>query len=87
VNAITFFPIGSLVRTTQEQLAVVVRTNPADPLHPVVVPVDDNLNRHGDEFDTALRNEAGEYQCHVLETVPPHLDTFDVREFLPARAA
>ncbi len=87
VNAITFFPIGSLVRTTQERLAVVVRTNPADPLHPVVVPVNDQLNRDGDEFDTALRTDAGEYRCHVLETVRPHVDTFDVREFLPSLAA
>jgi len=84
VNTVTFFPIGSLVRTSWDHLAVVTRTNPRDPLHPVVVPVDDGLNRMGDEFDTAVRDDDGQYRCHVLETVRPMVDTFDVREFLPA---
>ena len=50
----------------------------------MVVPVDDGLNRMGDEFDTAVRDDDGQYRCHVLETVRPMVDTFDVREFLPA---
>lgn len=87
VNAVTFFPIGSVVRTSLDQLAVVVRTNQNDPLHPVVVPVDDALHRMGDEIDTAQRSDEGEYRCHVLETIRPQVDTFDVREFLPAVAA
>jgi len=85
VNAITFFPIGSVVRTSLEHLAVVVRTNPRDPLHPVVVPVDDRLHRLADEIDTSARDERGD-QCHVLETVRPEA-AFDVREFLPPQAA
>src|SRR5205814_522546 len=32
VNAITFFPVGSLVRTSRGELAIVVRTTPHDPL-------------------------------------------------------
>src|SRR5207245_10736527 len=36
VNAITFFPLGSLVRTNQDELGVVIRTTPGDPLHPVL---------------------------------------------------
>ncbi|MGE4055995.1 MAG: HD-GYP domain-containing protein [Vicinamibacterales bacterium] len=87
VNTITFFPIGSLVRTSFDQLAVVIRTTPGDPLHPVVVPVDDQLNRAADEVDTSRRDERGEYRFHVLETVRPNLDTFDVRQFLPQTAA
>lgn len=87
VNTITFFPIGSIVRTSLDHLAVVVRTNSCDPLHPVIVPVDDQLNRMADEVDTSARDARGEYRCHVLETVRPHVETFDVREFLPAQAA
>lgn len=87
VNTITFFPIGSVVRTSLAQLAVVVRTNPGDPLHPVVVPVDEALHRMTDEIDTSLRDEGGDYRCHVLETVRPQDESFDVREFLPAQAA
>lgn len=86
VNTISFFPIGSVVKTSWDHLAVVVRTNPGDPLHPIVVPVDDALNRMGDELDTALRDDDGQYRCHVLETVRPTVDSFDVREFLPAAA-
>ena len=36
VKAITFFPIGSLVRTSHDEFGVVVQTNGADPLHPVI---------------------------------------------------
>jgi hypothetical protein len=70
-----------------DQLAVVVRTNPRDPLHPVVIPVDDRLHRTADEIDTSLRGDAGDYRCHVLETVRPDVESFDVRAFLPASAA
>jgi putative nucleotidyltransferase with HDIG domain len=87
VNAITFFPIGSVVRTSQEQLGVVVRTNRDDPLHPVIVPVDDRLERTADELDTSRRDEAGEYRCHVIETVRPQVETFDVSRFLGPIAA
>jgi putative nucleotidyltransferase with HDIG domain len=86
VNAITFFPIGSLVRTSQESLAVVVRTTPHDPLHPVVIPVDAALNRMADELDTSRRDENGAYRCHVIESVRPPADTFDVRQFLDSAA-
>lgn len=87
VNTVTFFPIGSVVRTSRDHLAVVVRTTPGDPLHPVVVPVDDQLHRTGDDLDTSARDAQGEYACHVLETVRPSVESFDVREFLPAQAA
>jgi len=87
VNAVTFFPIGSLVRTSGDELAVVVRTTPGDPLHPVVVPVDEALNRAGDEFDTSVRDDSGAYRRHVLETVRPPVETFDVRQFLEPIAA
>src|SRR4029453_7668962 len=65
VNAVTFFPIGSLVKTSLGRLARVVRTTPDDPLHPIVVPVDEQLNRAGDEIDTRLRDSDGGYGCPV----------------------
>src|SRR5262249_48030335 len=36
VNAITFFPLGSLVRTNRDEIGVVIRINANDPLHPVL---------------------------------------------------
>jgi hypothetical protein len=87
VNTITFFPVGSLVRTSESQLGVVIRTTPGDPLHPVIVPVNDRLERDGDEIDTSRRMADGAYRCRIIESVPPTVETFDVREFLEAHAA
>ena len=36
VNAITFFPLGSLVRTNRNELGLVIETNRGEPLHPVI---------------------------------------------------
>ena len=36
VNAISFFPLGSVVRTDRDEVGVVIRTNPGEPLHPVI---------------------------------------------------
>ena len=41
VNAITFFPVGSLVRTNRNELGLVVQTNRREPLHPVLALVDE----------------------------------------------
>jgi putative nucleotidyltransferase with HDIG domain len=87
VNTITFFPVGSLVRTSESQLGVVIRTTPGDPLHPVIVPVNDRLERDGNEIDTSRRMADGTYRCRIVESVPPTVETFDVREFVEARAA
>jgi putative nucleotidyltransferase with HDIG domain len=87
VNTITFFPVGSLVRTSESQLGVVIRTTPGDPLHPVIVPVNDRLERDGNEIDTSRRMADGTYRCRIVESVPPTVETFDVREFVEAHAA
>ncbi|MGE3177369.1 MAG: HD-GYP domain-containing protein [Vicinamibacterales bacterium] len=86
VNAITFFPIGSVVRTSLDRLGVVVRTTPGDPLHPVIVPVDGAYRRDGDAIDTSARDGGGGYRCHVLETVCPPVGAFDVSAFLAPAA-
>ena len=85
VNAITFFPLGCVVRTNREEIGVVVRTNPADPLHPVLALV------HGDHVepgrvDTGARDAAGGYERHILETMKPP-DGLDVSKFLASMAA
>ncbi len=85
VNAITFFPIGSAVRTSQGHIGVVVRTTAGDPLHPVLALTDAEWSHLGDELDTSLRDGGGAYLDHVAETVTPPTDGFDVRSFL-ARA-
>ena len=84
VNAITFFPVGSLVRTSRGELAIVVRTNHNDPLHPVVQLVDEGVRRALGEVDTSVRDEAGAYERHVVETVVPPGGAPDVSRFLPA---
>lgn len=87
VNAITFFPLGSLVRTSDERLGVVVRITEGDLLHPVIVPVNDRFERAGDEIDTSTRDGRGAYRVHIVESVPPPVETLDVGAFLAERAA
>ena len=69
VSAVTFFPIGSLVRTSREEIGVVVRTDPRDPLHPVIVLTDETFADVGREIDTTERDPAGAYVRHIAETL------------------
>ena len=71
VNAITFFPLGSLVRTSRDELGVVVRTNRGDPLHPVLTLVADGVDGPRGRLDTARRDSSGAYERHILETLKP----------------
>jgi len=85
VNAITFFPIGSVVRTSLEEIAVVVEINAANPLHPIVALLDGGSGGPIARIDTSARDAAGEYSRHIVETVaPPH--DLDLRLFLQAAA-
>jgi hypothetical protein len=85
VNAITFFPLGSVVRTNRDELAVVVGINQADPLHPVVALVDDGPDGPRARIDTGARDAAGAYERHIIETLRPP-EGLDVRRFLSAAA-
>jgi putative nucleotidyltransferase with HDIG domain len=87
VAAVTFFPIGSVVRTSRDELGVVVRTNPRDPLHPVVALVTDSGSVSGDQVDTSHRGEDGAYERHIVETVPAQTHGLDVGGVLAAAAA
>jgi putative nucleotidyltransferase with HDIG domain len=81
VNAITFFPIGSLVRTSRDELGVVIRTNAGDPLHPVVALTDDRAETARGRVDTAERDASGSYERHILGTLKPP-EGFDAGNFL-----
>jgi putative nucleotidyltransferase with HDIG domain len=84
VNAITFFPVGSLVRTTLDEVGVVIRTNSHDPLHPVLTHVDEALETALGEIDTSARDESGAYQRHIRETLAPRDRAANVARFLNA---
>lgn len=84
VNAITFFPLGSLVRTDRDERGIVVRTNSADPLHPVIAILDEDLEAVRGEIDTSTRDGAGAYERHVVETVRLEGRELDLTRFLAA---
>jgi putative nucleotidyltransferase with HDIG domain len=86
VNAVTFFPIGSVVRTDRGEIGVVVKTTPGDPLHPVIARTADDLSRSLGEIDTSLRDGSGGYQRHVVETLRPEQE-LDLARFLRSLAA
>ncbi len=70
VSLISFFPIGSIVRTTDGALGVVVETSEHDPLHPVLEVLDPvDLSRSGTRLDTAERGPGGDYRRHIAETL------------------
>jgi putative nucleotidyltransferase with HDIG domain len=87
VNAITFFPVGSLVRTSRNELGLVVQTNRREPLHPVLALVDEETFERNGQVDTSQRESSGGYARHITQSVPAP-DGLDLRVFLePARAA
>ena len=86
VNAITFFPIGSVVRTSLGEIAVVVQINTANPLHPVVALFDEETGGPAERIDTSARDTAGVYARHILETVAPPKN-LNLRLFFEAAAA
>lgn len=87
VNAITFFPVGSLVRTNRNELGLVVQTNHREPLHPVLTLVDEETYTPTGQVDTSERESSGGYARHITKSLPAP-DGLDLREFLePAKAA
>lgn len=82
VNVITFFPLGSLVRTSRDELGIVIRTNHGDPLHPTVALVDATLEGPRGEINLSARDSAGTYERHIVETLVPQVP-LDVTKFLP----
>jgi putative nucleotidyltransferase with HDIG domain len=81
VNAISFFPIGSLVRTDRNELGVVIRTTPLEPLHPVLAALTETYDPLPGELDTSARDGSGGYARHIVETLRPP-DGLDLSQFL-----
>jgi putative nucleotidyltransferase with HDIG domain len=87
VNAITFFPLGSMVRTTRDEIAVVVGINPTDPLHPMLALISATGNAPGRRIDGSARDSSGAYERHIVETVLPQGAPPDMTRFLDAAPA
>jgi len=85
VNAITFFPIGSVVGTSREEIGVVIETNPGSPLHPILSLVDGSFGGETARVDTSVRDDSGAYARHIVETMRPP-EGFDLRLFLATAA-
>jgi putative nucleotidyltransferase with HDIG domain len=83
VNAISFFPLGSVVRTDREEVGVVIRTNEREPLHPVIALIGAGQERLPVEIDTSRRTVSGDYERHVVETMRP-AEGLDLNAFLAA---
>lgn len=73
VSVVTFFPVGTVVRTTRDELAVVVRTHDDDALHPRIMLVDLDAPDAGTgpQIDLRERDDGGAFRRDVLESVSP----------------
>lgn len=72
VNLVGLYPVGTLVRLTTDELAVVVHEHPGDPFRPQVKVVIDRLGTRLEEpflVNTWERNARGEYERAVVEAV------------------
>jgi hypothetical protein len=82
IGTITFFPVGCFVRTNLEELALVVRANPADPLRPVIALLRDDGAAIAGEVDLGDRSAADAAARHIVETVPPPEGAADLGSLL-----
>jgi putative nucleotidyltransferase with HDIG domain len=81
VGTVTFFPIGSFVRTNREETGVVIRTNTSNPLRPVLAVLSDDLRSVKEEIDLAGSAGSGR---HIVETVPAPAGAPLLRDLLDA---
>jgi putative nucleotidyltransferase with HDIG domain len=73
VGAVTFFPVGTLVRTSRDEVGVVVRSHAHDPLHPAIALVEDldPAKRLAIEIDLTARDVTGAYLRHITRSLHP----------------
>jgi len=69
VSAVTFFPVGSLVRTNRDEFGIVVRTNSQDPLHPLISVTNDTFDAVFGDVDTSERDANGQYVRQIVQTI------------------
>ncbi len=84
INAVTFFPVGTFVRTSENEFGIVVRTTSGDVMHPVVAIIDEGLKRTAREVDTSERDASGTYLRHIAKTVTPEACGLDAASVLTA---
>ncbi len=70
VSLISFFPLGSVVRTSKDEVGAVVATSEREPLHPVIELMEPDALGERRRIDTSERDEAGDYVRHITETLP-----------------
>jgi len=84
VSVVTFFPIGTVVRTTLGEVGVVVRTYEDDALHPTVSLVDEkepDAPTHKN-VDLRLRSDDGKHVRQVAELLSADDFEFDIPHIL-----
>jgi len=87
VSTITFFPVGSVVRTNRNEMGLVVQTNGREPLHPMLALIDEDTYKPTRQVDTSERESSGGYARHITQSLPAP-DGLDLRAVLePARQA
>lgn len=88
VSVVTFFPIGTVVRTTLDELGVVVRTFEDDTLHPTILLVsEDEPDAPTREIaDLRLRGDDGRHIRQVAESLSADDFQFDVPSILRSTA-
>ena len=69
VSAVTFFPVGSFVRTNRDEVGMVVRTNSRDPLHPVITITNDTFEEVRQQVDTSERDSDGRYLRQIVQSI------------------
>lgn len=84
VSAVTFFPIGSVVRTSRDELGLVTATNEDDALHPSVVLLDEARPDAavGPVTDLRERDASGGFVRDVVRSIPAAQSEFDVPRLL-----
>ena len=87
VNAITFFPLGSMVRTTRDEIAIVVGINPYRSAAPDARAGQRVGDGPGNRIDCSARDLSGAYERHIVETVLPQGDPPDMTQFFAASPA
>jgi putative nucleotidyltransferase with HDIG domain len=86
IRLVGIYPVGTLVRVSSGELAVVMRPNPTDSSRPVVRVLFDETGRRVDpalDVDTAERDAASGQFCRtIVMAVDPASKNFDVAKYL-----
>jgi putative nucleotidyltransferase with HDIG domain len=86
IRLVGIYPVGTLVRVSSGELAVVMKPNPTDSSRPMVRVLFDETGRRVDpalDVDTAERDPAsGQFRRNIVMAVDPASKNFDVAKYL-----